>query len=60
MHLPCDICKTELKKRKTSLSDISFEVPLPCMQISHFINNLKLNIEKASSHLQAFSVEMNY
>ena len=27
------------KKRKTSLSNISSQVPFPCMQISHYINN---------------------
>ena len=36
------------KKRKTSLSNISFQVPFPCMQISHYINNCQLNIEMAS------------
>ena len=40
--------KLNNRKEKCQLSDISFEILLPCMQISHYINNYQLNIEMAS------------
>ena len=61
IHFETPLSPEKMKRKMSmSLSNISFNVPLPCMQISHHITEIASNILKWQvSHLQAFSAKMN-